>query len=124
MFAWLAGAVLGVVFLAAGASKVRDPAWPERARAMGTPAALIPVVGWVELALGAALVVDLGRPWVPAGALALLGVFSGLIALRLAQGRRPPCACFGVRSARPLSPWHLVRNALLAGLALGALVGA
>ncbi len=55
-------------------------------------------------------------------ALAILVVFSALLVLRLAQGRRPPCACFGSWSAKPLGWQHLVRNAVLIALAVVAAV--
>ena len=50
--------------------------------------------------------------------LATLLIFTGLIARRLAQGRHPPCACFGAWSAKPLGPGHLVRNGVLIVLAV------
>ena len=51
------------------------------------------------------------------GYLLLVG-FTGLIGLRLSQGRRPPCACFGGRTARPIGPLTILRN--LGFLALAA----
>jgi hypothetical protein len=53
----------------------------------------------------------------------LLVVFSVLLVRRLAEGRRPPCACFGGFSTRPIGPWSVVRNAVLVGLAIIAIVG-
>lgn len=38
--------------------------------------------------------------------------FSGAIAVSLRHGNRAPCRCFG-RSATPLGPRHLARNAIL-----------
>jgi hypothetical protein len=49
----------------------------------------------------------------------VLLLFSALIAKRLSEGRRPPCACFGAWSAKPIGPEHLARNAAL--LVLGVL---
>ena len=37
---------------------------------------------------------------------------------RLAEGRRPPCACFGALSRRPVGPGSVVRNVVLIALAL------
>lgn len=112
-----AAVVVGLVFLAAGASKVSaGPGWTAQARGLGAPSftfALIPVVPWIEIVIGALLVVQIGRRPAALGALAMLVVFTILIAMQLAQGRRPPCACFGAWSAKPIGAGHLVRNALL-----------
>jgi hypothetical protein len=79
-------------------------------------------VPWIEVGLGALLVVQWSRPLVAALAAALLLVFSALLVVRLAQGRRPPCACFGGFSTRPIGPWSVVRNVALVGLAVSAMV--
>lgn len=120
--ALLASIVLGGAFLVAGGSKLAaGPAWPAQASALGAPAVVVPVLPWAELAIGAALVLQLGRPLAASAASVLLVAFSGLIALRLSQGRRPSCACFGAWSAKPIGASHLLRNAallVLAGLSL------
>ena len=54
-------------------------------------------------------------------ALLLLGSFTALIVRRLAEGKRPPCACFGAWSAKPLGAGHVVRNGALIVLAVLAL---
>lgn len=114
-----ASIVLGVAFVVAGASKLAiGPVWPQQARDLGAPRWAIPVTPWVELVLGALLVVQIGRPLVSAAAVVVLLVFTGLLIVRLAQGRRPPCACFGAWSARPIGPWHLVRNSALIAIGL------
>jgi uncharacterized membrane protein YphA (DoxX/SURF4 family) len=118
--AFLARVVLGVVLLVAGVSKRADPGWPAAAAELGAPRWSVPVVPVAELVLGALLVTGFGRPWAAWAAAALLGGFTVLLVVRLAQGRRPPCACFGVRSAKPIGPWSLVRNAGLLVLALVA----
>jgi hypothetical protein len=56
-------------------------------------------------------------------ALALLAMFTTLITVRLAQGKRPPCACFGSLSARPLGWRHVLRNGVLMALAVAVLIG-
>ena len=114
----LASIALGVAFLVAGGSKLAaGPAWPAQASALGAPAVVVPVLPWVELAVGAALVLQLGRPFAAIAAIVLLVAFTGLIALRLSQGRRPACACFGAWSAKPIGASHLLRNAALLVLA-------
>ena len=79
---------------------------------------MIPVVPWFEIVLGAILIVQLAPVAAGVVALATLLVFTGLIVRRLAQGRHPPCACFGAWSAKPLGPGHLVRNGVLILLAV------
>lgn len=119
----IASIIVGVAFLAAGGAKIAaGPAWPTQARALGTPAVLIPFVPWLEIVIGALLCAQVGRPIVAAIAAAMLLAFSGLLVLRLAQGRRPPCACFGSWSAKPLSWRHVARNAVLLAAAIVAVV--
>jgi uncharacterized membrane protein YphA (DoxX/SURF4 family) len=115
--------ILGAAFLLAGGSKLaaRD-AWPAQARGLHAPEAVIPVVPWWELLLGALLVVQVGRPVVAALALATMIVFTVLIARRLAAGDHPPCACVGAWSATPIGPRHLVRNGVLMVLAVLAML--
>ena len=117
-----ASVLLGIAMLVAGGGKLASRSWPEHARGLGAPAWSVPIVPWIELGLGALLVVQWSRPFVAAVTAALLLVFSALLVLRLAQGRRPPCACFGGFSSRPIGPWSVVRNVALVGLAVGAIV--
>lgn len=115
----VASIVLGGLFLLAGASKIAaGDSWPAQARGLGAPAVVVPIVPWGEIALGAVLVGQVAP--VPAAivALVLLAAFTVLIVVRLAQGRRPPCACFGAWSAKPIGPGHLARNAAMAALAV------
>ena len=118
----VASVLLGVAFLVAGGSKIAaGPQWPVQAAGLGAPRIVVPFLPWVELAIGALLVVQVARPVPAMAALALLLAFTGLIARRLAEGRRPPCACFGAWSAKPLGPGHLARNGALIVLAVVAL---
>jgi hypothetical protein len=116
----LAGLVVGLVLVMAGAAKLVSPFWPTQARELGAPRWSIRVVPWIELGLGALLLVDVGYPAVPLAAAALLVVFTGLLIVRLGQGRRPPCACFGGMSQRPIGVGAIVRNVVLIVLALVA----
>jgi len=50
--------------------------------------------------------------------LALLAVFTGVIVRALARGVDTGCGCFGARRPSPLGPADVVRNALLAALAV------
>lgn len=120
--ALVASIVVGAAFLVAGGSKLAaGRAWPAQAAGLGAPAVVVPVLPWLEVAVGAALVLQLTRPVAAIAAIVLLVAFSGLIALRLSQGRRPACACFGAWSAEPIGPTHLLRNAGLLVLAVLAL---
>ena len=118
----IASIILGLVFVVAGGSKIAaGPDWPIQAAGLGAPRLVIPFVPWVEIVVGAALVVQVARRPAAFVALVILVVFTTLLAIRLREGKRPPCACFGAWSAKPLGPGHLARNAALiavAGLAL------
>ncbi|HSM67496.1 MAG TPA: MauE/DoxX family redox-associated membrane protein [Ilumatobacteraceae bacterium] len=115
----LASVLLGIAFLVAGGSKLAaGAAWPEQARGLGAPSVVVPALPWLELALGAALVVQLVPAVTGTLAIVLLGAFTVLIVRRLAQGRHPPCACFGAWSSKPLGWGHVARNLVLVALAV------
>jgi hypothetical protein len=122
MVGTFASIVLGLVFLVAGGSKIAaGQDWPVQAVGLGAPRWVIPFVPCVEIVVGAALVVQVARRPAALVALAILLAFTTLLAIRLSEGKRPPCACFGAWSAKPLGPGHLARNAALiavAGIAL------
>lgn len=119
----VASVVVGVAFLVAGGSKVAaGPDWPAQARGLGAPEVTIPVVPWIELTLGAALVAQVARRPASVVAIALLATFTALIVARLREGNRPPCACFGAWSATPLGLGHVGRNAALIAAAVVAAI--
>jgi len=121
--ALVASVVLGIAFVVAGGSKIAaGPSWPDQARGLGAPTWVIPAVPWIEIAVGAMLIVQFGAPWPSLAALVMLIAFTVLIAVALRQGRRPPCACFGAWSAKPIGVGHLVRNGALMVLALLSLL--
>lgn len=118
LVAVVASVLVGAAFVVAGGSKIAaGPDWPTQARNLGAPAFVIPVVPWIEIALGAILIVQFGRRTAAAAALVVLAAFTGLILLRLAEGKRPPCSCFGAWSSKPLGFGHVVRNVALIALA-------
>ena len=122
--ATIASIVLGAVFVLAGASKLAaGPAWPAQARDLGAPQAAIRVLPWIEMVIGALLVVQITEPWPALVAIALLLAFSVFIVMRIREGQRPPCACFGAWSASPIGPKHLLRNAAFAVLGVLAALG-
>lgn len=117
----IAAILLGAAFLAAGGAKIAaGPAWPTQAAALGAPALVVPFVPWLEILVGATLAAQIARPVMAGVATVMLLAFTTLLVVRLAQGKRPPCACFGSWSAKPLGWKHLVRNAVLLTLALVA----
>jgi len=118
--ATVAGVIVGLALLVAGALKLASPLWPAQAAELGVPGWAVGVVPWLEIAVGslvAARFVPLIMGLLAAG---LLGAFTALLVVRLAQGRRPPCACFGSRSNRPIGPGSVARNLALIALALVA----
>jgi uncharacterized membrane protein YphA (DoxX/SURF4 family) len=120
--ALVASVLLGAAFLVAGGSKLAaGQAWPVEADGLGAPSFAIPTLPWIELVVGAALIFQILPPIPAIAALALLVAFSGLIVARLKEGKRPPCACFGAWSAKPIGPAHLVRNGALIVLGLVSL---
>jgi len=120
----VAAVVVGAVFVVSGVTKLAKPQqWRAQAGELVTPTRLLDAVPVFEVILGALLAVQLQRAvfgWIAVG---VLVVFTALIATRLAQGRRPPCACFGTFSATPIGWGHLVRNGALITLAVLAAVG-
>ena len=118
----LAGIVVGVALVWAGVLKlVEGPAWLKQAADMDVARPIAVVVPYAEIVVGVALAVRLFPPWPAVAAIVMLGAYTVLIVRRIADGSRPPCACFGARSSRPLGSYHVVRNLLLiavAGIAL------
>jgi uncharacterized membrane protein YphA (DoxX/SURF4 family) len=119
----VASILLGLVFLVSGGAKLAaGPAWPEEARGLGAPPFVVPVLPWFEIALGAILVMQLAPTMAAVVALLVLVGFTVLILRRLAEGQRPPCACFGAWSTKPLGRGHVVRNVGFIALAVVALL--
>jgi hypothetical protein len=120
-FGAAAATILGAVFLVAGGSKVvAGRRWLVQASELGVPGLVARIVPWVEIVLGAALAAQLARTVASVCAVVLLVAFSVLLGVRLRQGQRPVCACFGTWSATPLSWHHMARNAVLIGVAVVA----
>lgn len=115
----VAAVLVAAVMLVAGVLKLARPReWRTQAAGLGVPALLSAVVPFVEIILGTALLVQWQRRGVAWSAVAVLTVFTLLIAARLAQGQRPPCACFGSLSAQPIGARHIARNVGFIGLAV------
>jgi len=119
MLGVISSVILGGVMCVAGGSKIAmGNRWPVEAQALGAPKSIAPIVPWIEIALGALLIVQL-KPEVVGGlSVALLVAFTLLIMRQLQIGHRPVCACFGSWSSKPLSWQHVARNAGFIALAL------
>jgi len=124
----LARLVLAGVFVASGLSKLADRAGSRQAvadfglptRLVGPIAALLPVA---ELAVAVALIPRASAWWGALGGLALLLGFIAGIGYNLARGRTPDCHCFGQLHSEPIGASTLIRNGVLALLALLVLAG-
>ena len=116
-----AAVVVAVVLLVAGVTKVSQPRqWRSQAADLGVPRLVAAPVPFLELVLSALLLVQLQRHVVAWFAVALFVAFTVLLVVRLAQGQRPPCACFGSLSAGPIGPGHVARNAVFIAVAMVA----
>lgn len=119
----VAAVLVGVAFLVAGGSKVAARhAWPAQARELGAPAIVVPVLPATEIVLGALLVAQVALPVVGSIAALLLVAFTVLIGVRIGQGKRPACACFGAWSSSPIGAGHVIRNMVLLVLAMTAVL--
>lgn len=109
-----AAVVVAIVLLVAGVSKLARPSlWRTQSSGLGVPLVIAGAVPFVELGVGALLMVQLQRHAVAWVAIALFVAFTAMLLVRLAQGRRPPCACFGSLSSKPIGAGHVVRNLVL-----------
>jgi UDP-N-acetyl-D-glucosamine dehydrogenase len=103
---------------------MRDTAFTGRSSDdMGVRRPLALVVPWYEIALGAVLISGLLSPWAEILAALTLVAFTVVIVQRLLDGSRPPCACFGSRSNKPLGRRHVARNLGLLAVAALAIIG-
>jgi hypothetical protein len=76
--------------------------------------ALVPIL---ELSVGAALLASPSRTGAAAAGVALLVLYAVAIGINLARGRRNlSCGCGGPNDRRPIAPWMVWRNLVLAAL--------
>ncbi len=117
-----------LLFVSAALQKLRAlPRFAEVLRAYRVlPAAaarLAMPVPLLELTLGLALLVPVTRMAAAGAAAALLALYAAAIALNLARGRRDlACGCGGSDETRPIAPWMVVRNLVLAALLAATLL--
>jgi uncharacterized membrane protein YphA (DoxX/SURF4 family) len=111
--------LLGAVFIVAGVTKLAAPhQWRAQSADLGVPRVVAVVVPFTELVVGAMLVAQLTRRWAAVVAGVMLAAFTALLVVRLSQGRRPPCACFGALTTKPIGWADVVRNAAFVALAV------
>jgi hypothetical protein len=121
VLAYGAALALAAVFVRAAVAKLRDrPATAKGFAALGLPAVAATVVPLAELALAVTLV--LVPQWGAVFALAMLAGFTAFLVLALRSGVHAGCNCFGSARQRPVSLADVVRNAVLAALAVLALL--
>lgn len=117
--------VLAAVFVRAGVAKLSRRAETEAGlRAMRVPAARPLALGvpLVELATAVLLIAAPRAGGI--ASLVLLVIFTGVLVRAIASGVTAPCNCFGAARAEPVSIKDVVRNIVLAGLAVAAAVAA
>jgi uncharacterized membrane protein YphA (DoxX/SURF4 family) len=120
----LASLLLGAVFVVSGVAKVAAPnQWRAQSAELGVPALIATALPFVELAVGALLIAQLARSIAAIVAAVMLVAFTVLLVVRLAQGRRPPCACFGALTTKPIGWSNVVRNIVFLALAGVVVVG-
>jgi uncharacterized membrane protein YphA (DoxX/SURF4 family) len=115
--------LLAAVFATAAAGKLLDVPGSRKALTdFGVPARAAVAGGLAlplaELVIAVALVPSSTARWAAAGALALLLAFIAAIAAAMRRGEAPDCHCFGQIQSAPAGRETLVRNAILAAVAL------
>jgi methylamine dehydrogenase accessory protein MauD len=115
--------LLAAVFLVAGLAKLVDTVGSQQALiGFGVPAVVATPLGRLlplaEMAVAIALIPAVSAWWGALGALLLLMLFGAGISMSLARGRNPDCHCFGQLHSGPVGWSTLLRNGLLAVVAL------
>lgn len=114
LIAWVSGGIVGAVFVYAGVSKLAiGPDWKVQAGDLEVPRVVVSFVPWLEIAVGLLLIGRVISGVANVAALVMLVSFTALIVGQLLRGKRPPCACFGRRSTRPIGWSDVTRNMVL-----------
>jgi hypothetical protein len=121
----LLAAAIALLFASASAHKLRDlKRFEEIFNAYGLLTGVARLrLSWsvpvLELAVAGGLLFDESRPWAAAVGIVLLLTYAAAIAVNLERGRRDlACGCGGPDERRPIAPWMVWRNILIAvGLA-------
>jgi len=111
MLSRILAAFVGAVIAFAGATKVADmKRWRRDAQAQHIWKVVALPLPFVELLVGATLVMTRPKPITLGIATSLLVMFCVFLVIRIAEKSTVPCACFGSRSSRPPSKRDVVRN--------------
>jgi peroxiredoxin len=115
--------VLAAVFVTAGVAKLLDLPGSRKAVAdFGVPAGIAKPLGTAlplaEIAIALTLIFVPTARWGAVAALALLAAFIGGISKAMRRGEAPDCNCFGQIHSAPAGPKTLIRNAVLAAIAV------
>src|SRR5262249_15746129 len=118
----IARLLLAGVFGVAGAAKAVDKAGSRQAMiGFGVPETLAGPLGrglpYIERLVAFALVAVAIAWWGAVAALALLGIFTIAITVKIARGESPDCHCFGQLHSEPVSWKTFARNLILAAVA-------
>jgi peroxiredoxin len=118
----IARLLLVLVFVVASVAKLADRSGSRQAIVdFGVPAQLAAPLGillpLVELVVAVALIPTSTAWWGAVGALTLLLLLVGGVAINLARGRKPHCHCFGQLHSAPVGWKTLTRNGVLAAVA-------
>jgi hypothetical protein len=119
--AWLAGA-FALLFLSAALQKLRaQRRFAEILRAYRVLPEPLVRLSWgvpaLEFTIGAGLLAGASRSGACLAGAALLALYAGAIAINLHRGRNElSCGCGGPDERRPIAPWMVWRNLLLAAL--------
>ena len=115
----VASLLLGAVFVVSGITKIAAmQQWRAQAADLGVSGFMVGGLPFAELGIGALLVAQIARRPVAIVAGVVLVAFTTFVVVRLSQGRRPPCACFGALSSKPISWIAVARNAAFIALAV------
>jgi hypothetical protein len=120
MLAWIARQVVGVMFLLAGVSKMRDAQAFSDAmvqyEVVSEPAArrVAPLVVAAEVVVGVWMLSGLVPGAAGTVSLTLLAVFGYAMGVNLHRGRRIPCHCFGMSTRGLIGPASVARLGVLA----------
>ncbi len=115
-------ACFALLFATASLHKLRDlPHFAEVLRAYRVlpegAVRLAPLVALAELSVAVGLFVPAARFGAALAGAALLVAYAAAIAVNLRRGRRDlACGCGGPDDARPIAPWMVARNLMLAPL--------
>lgn len=127
LFSWIVSLFLAAIFLFSAIAKNRSILRTGQSfETLGVPAKLsvgvVKLVIATELFVSCLLLIPSMRFAGAIAVIAILTIFSCVLVANLMVGNRASCACFGIRSQRPINGSTLMRNGVLQLLALVVLL--